>query len=556
MNTLRITVEVDTLSGLKKTSDGEYQIFVTPLKQDGTNLDNLNIPRKTVFGIPDSDIVDSRFILDVDITDGTYSIPDVNFKVEILTDTAIYPGRQYFTIYKQYSIQNTLTEAVENNRAFYMNTTGGGFNNFEVSGIGPEWLPRIEAFRNMTYNGINFQGIDGVRLCIKWGEWEKTDGVFQEATLRAAINYCRDRNLKFSACFWAVHNTSLNIPMSDIATGSNGAYFSVEGFYAIAPYSAVGKARLKAAVKRIAQIMSEYDNTEHISLGYGETEEFYLPLIKDEETHSINQALTGYSVVDRAAWTTYASNHNIAGAQPPVTPDPTNAFTTGDTWQTTTGHQWYNFITDGLALIYAAFNEGVHEGGMKSVGYYADAGGAQSAWYMMYLLPKILVNCEYYYSSDGGRNNDTQNKLLATDLNIGTFPGKKYIIEFDADDLNTTGIITGPLGQQLNPQILKDYGDGFFSRGGNEIAFAQAFSAGAQTDNNYAPNNIAQLAEPIYYLRTKYINTNNFATLPIVTTINFTQTEYKGDAGYRNLWYNAVGNGLSGQAKIVLAAEY
>jgi len=102
MNTIRIIVSVDTLTGLKSTG-GNYHLIATALKTDGSPLGDLNIPVSSSFTIPPSGLT---FILNIPITDATYSIPDARFKVEIETDPAIHPASAYYAIYQNFPITN------------------------------------------------------------------------------------------------------------------------------------------------------------------------------------------------------------------------------------------------------------------------------------------------------------------------------------------------------------------------------------------------------------------------------------------------------------------
>ena len=103
MNAIRIVVSVDTLTGLKKIGSN-YHLLVTPLKTDGTPLNNLNVPTQSEFTI---EPVGLNFILIIGITDGNYSIPDARFRIKIDADPILYPNSQFFTLYRNFAINNT-----------------------------------------------------------------------------------------------------------------------------------------------------------------------------------------------------------------------------------------------------------------------------------------------------------------------------------------------------------------------------------------------------------------------------------------------------------------
>jgi hypothetical protein len=422
----------------------------------------------------------------------------------------------------------------------YMNTTGYGFDPTDQYGINEEWRKRITAFNTLSYNGTTFSGINGVRLLVRWMDYEPTENNYNDAKLLAAMNYCKSRGLKFSVCFWGVRKIGDGfVPDGERVTGSNGELWILENDkYEFALYSQTGKEKLKKCVKHMAQVLAQYPNdTDYISLGFGETEEYYNPIIKsfNPSTHEIkNVALTGYSQAERTAWASYIASKGLAGSAPPVSQDPTDAFTTGDMWNTTVGKHWYEFITDGLTSVHAYFRDGVHEGGGKVCGFYADAGGAQSAWYMTYRLNKIFEGVDVIYSSEGGNQYSVNDKIYSADFNAGTFPNAEAAIEFDPEDLSTDG--STYYGNPTSSQRLLDYGSSFFKRGGKIIHFAMAFSYGD------AGNNITTLAPALWTLQNDYVKAGNTVPqLPANPTVTYTLDTFKGDP-YRNKWGQNGGN--------------
>jgi len=435
---------------------------------------------------------------------------------------------------------------VTSGRRIYMNTTGYGFSTTDPFGINEEWRKRIDQFNNLNYNGVSFSGINGVRLLVRWLDYEPTEGVFNDAKLIAAINFCKARNLKFAVCFWALRSVGDNfIPDGERMCGSRGStdYFLLEGNkYLPAPYSTTGKQKLKNAVKHLAQVMSAYPNdVDYISLGFGETEEVYMPGIKSNTGQRLSQ--TGYSNVDRAAWPAYAASHGATGQQPVVSPNPADAWTTGDAWNTTFGKVWYSFISEGLASVHAAFRDGVHEGGMKVCGFYPDAGAAQSSWGYAYKLDQIFAGCDIMYSSEGGTRYNIGDKIFSADVNLGTFPTNEPAIEFDPEDLSVTG--TTEYGNATDSGLLLNYGSSFFKRGGKIIHFAMAFSYGEDGHNN----NITPLAPALWTLQNDYVKSTTIPSIPTGTDITFPITSYSGDQSYRSAWSNN-GGGLNKQVKI------
>ncbi|WP_159467950.1 hypothetical protein [Dyadobacter sp. 3J3] len=434
---------------------------------------------------------------------------------------------------------------VSSGRRIYMNTSGYGFSASDPYGIDQDWRKRIEAFTSLNYNGVTFSGINGVRLCMKWMDYEPSQGLYNDAKLIAAINYCKSKGLKLAICVFPLRiATDGFIPESERAKGSGGTIWITEiDKITLAPYSVIAKSKFRAMIKHLASIMAQYPNdTDYISMGYGNSEEFWNPIVQTYAPSAFSE-LTGYSDVDRSAWATYAAANGHAGLAPPVTPNIANAYDTGYFWTTENGKLWYDFITDGLVNLHATFRDAVHEGGVKACGFYADAGGAQSAWYMTYRLNKIFAGCDVMYSSEGANRYDLGTKLLSADVNLGTFPNAEAGIEFDPEDLSTDGSTN--YGNNTDSGHLLEYGSSFFKRGGKIIHFALAYSFGENGTNN----NIIQLAPALWVLQNDYVKSTTIPPITSVPTITFPITSFSGDQGYRSLW-SSNGGGTDKQVRI------
>jgi hypothetical protein len=339
------------------------------------------------------------------------------------------------------------------------------------------------------------------------------------------------------------------LPNSDKATGSNDAIYTEEGKYAPAPYSMLAREKLERTLEHLARVLRESpDDTDYIAFVMGNTSEYYLPMIKKIELVNnvqviTNEYMTGYSTVDRAAWATYSAAHGMAGVQPPVTSNANSAFTTGDLWNTATGRLWYEFITDGLAGLHASFVRAVKAGGGKPCAFFADAGGAQSAWFGTAHLNRIFAGSSVVYSSEGGNVPDLWKKLMAADLIMGTFPNAEAGIEVDQEDIALNQSDTS-YGAPINSDLLFETFTAHFERGGKIGHLAMAFDP---------HSNIPQMAPALYRLQNEFIKQGSqVASLPVGETIYYTVNSFSGDQGYNQLWRNA-GGGKNKQVKIVLS---
>jgi hypothetical protein len=428
-------------------------------------------------------------------------------------------------------------------RHIYMGLTGYGFDKNEATGMDAGWMPRIEALLNMNFQGTNFKGIDGIRVNIKWHEYEPTEGNFDDATLIRIINWCAARNLLVSVVlipYRREHDGMLPIyDQNKLIDGSiwwfEGKNWPFQRSYMPSMNSDKGRSKFRACAKHLASVMKQYSNVDYIALATAHTEEYQLV----REYYPVE--LSGYGDADIAKWAIFS------GGQPVPKP----AVWVGDEhiyyWQATPqGKLWGDFQTEALREFHREFSRGVREGGMRVATMYAGVGAPTGVFDFSTRLDRIYSagtpdQPDITYSSEGGSG--TQNdKLMATDLNLGTFPGSDPGIEFDPDDvsLSQAGGFP-PYDADLNWHIFYDYGASFYRRGGKIIHFAMAFH----------PDKIPQLAEALYKLKTEFLDSNSGMTgMEQGEQINHTVTSYGGQS-FRGEWFSR-GGGLNKQVKIKL----
>lgn len=428
-------------------------------------------------------------------------------------------------------------------RHVYMNFTGYGFDVTSPTGLNSDWTERAEVFLNMNYQGVPFKGIDGIRVNMKWFEYEPTEGNFRDDKLIAAINWCIARGIKLSINLVPWRRDGDNfIPVDQKTTLANGQVWyerpgSNEFTYLPSMNSAIGRQKFKNCARHLSQIMKSYPQyVDYISCTTGQTEEFYLA--KNENPIIIS----GYSKADLDAWATYSNN------QPAPRPPGEDENAVVYMLNQPIGKLWYEFQSNSLRGFHAAFVQGVREGGgARACGMYAGAGAPADAYNFMHKLNTVFSagtpdQPDIIYSSEGTGGFYNQSKLMATDLNIGTFPGAKYAIEFDPEDVQAQGISNPPYFTDVSSNILYEYGESFFRRGGEIILFAMSFH----------PQKIPQLTEACYKFKVNFMDTSNgMNSMPQGESFVFPITNYTGTQTYRFYWQNN-GGGFNKQVKFTV----
>jgi hypothetical protein len=454
-----------------------------------------------------------------------------------LTCSTINPGQSF-------TLTDPGTPSVSFGRQLIMNLTGFGFDPSQPNSIHPDWTPRIEKFVNMSWQGINFKGIDGIRVNMKWFDYEPTQGNFRDDKVLVLLDYCKQRGLKLSIALipWRREGDGM-FPDSHKARVSDGKIWYEEGdlpstykTYQPSIHSTDAQAKFKNAAKHLSQLLKQNGpaNVDYISTAMSQTEEYQL--IRQESP----LLMSGYADIDKQLWNSYSG-----GLQVPYA-NSSDLNVINQMMDSPTGKKWYEFHTEGLRIFHAAFVQGVREGGMRACGMYAGIGAPSGVFDFTYKFNTIYSagtadQPDIMYSSEGDAGSQ-MSKQMATDLNIGTFPGAEPAIEFDPEDVAANQIRNPPYGIDLNGQILYEHSVSFFRRGGKLVHFAMSFH----------PDKINQLAEAVYKLRNEFINSSSgMASVEQGQTIYFPIFRYSGLQEYRGEW-STRGGGLTKQVKIVL----
>lgn len=445
----------------------------------------------------------------------------------------------------------TRDNAASVSRHIYMNFTGYGFDVTDPTGLNADWRERAELFLNMDYKGTKFKGIDGIRVNMKWFEYEPSEGSFRDDKLIAAINWCKERGIKLSINlvpwrkdgdnFIPRDNQTTLAEDRDKSNNTNDVIWyerpgSGEFIHMPSMNSEIGRQKFKNCARHLSQIMKSYPQyVDYISCTTGQTEEFYLA--KNENPIIIS----GYSKADLDAWRIYSNN------QPVPYPGGDGEDAVNYMISQPNGKLWYQFQSESLRGFHAAFVQGVREGGgARSCGMYAGAGAPADSYNFMHKLNTVFSagtpdQPDLIYSSEGTPNYNGS-KLMATDLNMGTFPGAKTAIEFDPGDLSTQQIDNTPYLVDVSSDIFYEYGSSFFRRGGETILIAMAFH----------PTKIPQLTEACYKFKVNFLDSSKGMT-PMQQGESFTYpvTDYAGMQPYRYYWFRN-GGSLDKQVKFTL----
>lgn len=449
-------------------------------------------------------------------------------------------------------------------RGITMNLTGFGFDVDAPTGINKDWLPRIEAFCNLTYNGKKFRGIDAIRVNMKWHDYEPTKGVFRDDKLLDVINYCKQRGLKLSIAlipwrvigddylgrsemlehlpdpYWKPSNEN---PTQDLVWHDKDETPVSDKTYMPSFNSTIGRERFKNAARHLAEFMAKYpDHVDYIATASSAGEEYETVVVR----RSNNQILlTGYGQIDLNAWREYSGGMAVPYPAQNNEEHISYLFTNSES-----GKKWYEFRTKGLKEFHAAFVQGVREGGkgkVRSMGMYAGAGAPSGPWTGLYKLNEIFSagtsdQPDMIYSSEGDAGSQNR-KLMATDLNGATFPGAARVIEFDPNDLSVDQDWQTSPEEDVNGDILYYWASAFFKRGGNDVSLAMAY---------YAPKINAQLGPALYRLRAEFIDSDSGMTgIAQGEDFTFLITRYAGLQEYNEM-YSQRGGGVNKVVKITL----
>ena len=158
---------------------------------------------------------------------------------------------------------------------FGMNCTGYGYRPGDVDSLPGEWRERVQFFKDID-------GIDDLRPNIMWQDWNPSDGVYTEIEMRRLLKYCERNEIGFAFCMMP-YRTDNMIRQSEKAVDHAGRAFDFGNqYHTFAPGALVAQAAFYKANEHFAEFLAKFcPDAVFASLGWGETEEFYLPLYKN-----------------------------------------------------------------------------------------------------------------------------------------------------------------------------------------------------------------------------------------------------------------------------------
>lgn len=363
-----------------------------------------------------------------------------------------------------------------------MNTTGYGYAPEQEFGINQEWIERMQLLANE-------KAIDWVRIHVRWEDWEPNIGEFTEVEMIRAIKKIRSIGCAPAFCIRPYRRDDV-IAYEELAMDHAGRKFDDAGYHTFAPGAETAQNHFRKSMVRLAQLVNMYaPEAEFTSLGYGITEEYFLPCTYSETNGQDISVLSGMCIFSEADKRVFRAEN---GSDIPV-------YDLG--WFPDSIDRLYrdhprvlDYITGRMAKIQREFNAAWQQNSKIPVcGYYADVPSKQSAWYGHRDLLTIFAGCDMMYSTDGG----SWEKFLAADLHRGTWPNKPSLIELDPEDSgrNAQAQIdgTGPYAYDgsIQPHLVKQIIEEVVRRGATHIPLAMA----------YGPHQIAQIGPILREIR-------------------------------------------------------
>ena len=363
------------------------------------------------------------------------------------------------------------------NHELFMNLTGYGFAPEHEHGINPEWVERIEAFRYSWGWGIT-----GIRLCVRWFEWEPQPGAYSQAGLQKVIEYCQARGLKLSVHFWPYQRVSF-IPDGHAMQGHRGSYYEFEqGTRMGSLASPVVNRKIYDAVSVLARQLASYEGGYYVSLGTADAEEYTNPVIRIGQPGG---EITGFEPVFQQGFREFRQAKNRPYQLPEIREwENGAALAMGHE----IGRDFARFVSLSLTRYYENFARAVKEGGggkLLACYAYPDAGNPQNQWYLHANFAAQAASADAMFGTDGINQDDNDRKLLCNAINLGM--GKISIVEYDPVDLGEKG---GYCTQLNNGQLEREFRRAY-EAGGQAISLSMA----------YCPDQIRSFDQPLRNLR-------------------------------------------------------
>ncbi len=367
--------------------------------------------------------------------------------------------------------------SAQNTRELIINSTGYGFSTHPSSPNGVAQWDYIQKFANITHNGQN-ASVTAVRLYVDWTEYEPTEGNYQRAKFRQAVEAILSLNnntMKIAFHFPYqlsknfIENPNTFASPSDMAYTHQGVIAGDHYYRAPSLYNTRLRNKYYDFVSdALNQISDYYGRVLYVQSGNGNAEEFGQPYAKDvnqsnmytvalHDSWAVNAWRTEYlpcRYPGQSTVTWGSQTYNISNA-----PVGGNYGSHYSNWNDDHGREYHRFGSWGIQRFYRGLRDVVKNksSNIKVLYFGSDFGGMQGNLIHFHSaqMPMSMVELDGLSSSAGGDVHTNRDKILAVDVLKSTNPNKIAAIEFDPTDL----------GQEFAPQnILPGVAEEWFAR--------------------------------------------------------------------------------------------
>lgn len=406
--------------------------------------------------------------------------------------------------------------------------------------------PLVSSTWQSRYNWWASHGGTAVQVVFRWYDEERTPGNYNWSALDAHVNYIANLGMKASVVLDITREDQSSIgnfrdftqffPDGHEMKYQDGSQARFLGWRVNPSFSSSqGMSALNAFFQRAATHLDAHLTSGkllHVGIRFGDNGEqtmpgdisnnactdYSAPSISDFRIYLTSLYGNSIGVLNDSYGTSYPSFNSVPAPCPN-----NNCSLVGGTfdWNSNQGKDWMRFRWKKQKEVFDTYANIMHATNASFKVMYLFAGiGLQQATFINACtnIAYLCQNADYIYSSAGDYASN-YDKVLATDLIMGTFPGKFAGVEFDTEDVYQHG----------NYADLWNYGSQVFDRGG-QCVYLALFSTTGQLDS-LAPY-LAQLSyNYCIYPNASVSPRNGYATY----TYNSSQL-YDGSSPAYNTW--------------------
>ena len=385
-------------------------------------------------------------------TSGTY-------KLVIAGNTCSGHSEKTFEIKKSESVAPIVPSGGDGYELI-LNTTGRGFSNSTSNGLEADMAEYVDKFKfSWGY------GVSGIRVLVRWYDFEPKEGEYKTEAVKRLIDFCKQRDLSLSICFWPLLKGDDPRLTSLFVLSNKKPYYAVS-IADLPQYSeacnnyvdASSNLKIAKAVTELSRVLYSYEKAGYISLGGGSAEEMVYPYR--------DNFISDFSESNIQGFYSWLKNRGIAAAYPPLYTSlmdfvPHNG---------EIGKEWLRYNTYTLKAYFDNFVAAVKAGNEKGKAcYFIGAMGTPATqWTQDGLISYTAANADEFYHTDGTRLDNVYRKTLGVNVGIGTLDIPTDC-EFDQEDLgdDTGGGFDGNRLEHLATEA--------FRRGAKKVHLAMQF---------------------------------------------------------------------------------